>query len=76
MAHLSCYMQHMARGLSGRLVLEVDPALKRRLHARLAAEGRTLKDWFLEHAEHYLSQPQPVQQLLPLGEAKDGARHG
>jgi hypothetical protein len=54
----------MARSASGRLVLEVEPELKRRLHSRLAAEGRTMKEWFLEAAEHYLSVPAPVQ--LPL----------
>ena len=54
----------MARGQSGRLVLEVDPELKRRLHARVAAEGRSLKDWFLEQAERYLSLPQPEQLSL------------
>lgn len=54
----------MARGQSGRLVLEVDPELKRRLHARVAAEGRSLKDWFLEQAERYLSFPQPEQLSL------------
>lgn len=66
MARMSCYIRHMARGQSGRLVLEVDPALKRQLHARVAAEGRTLKDWFLEQADRYLHAP--VQQVLPLAE--------
>jgi hypothetical protein len=54
----------MAMGQSGRLVLEVEPKLKRRLHARVAAEGRTLKDWFLEQAERYLTHP--LQEQLPL----------
>jgi hypothetical protein len=54
----------MARGQSGRLVLEVDPELKRRLHARVASEGRSLKDWFLEQAERYLAFPQPEQLSL------------
>jgi hypothetical protein len=54
----------MARSISGRVVLEVSPELKRRLHSRLAAEGRTLKDWFLEQASTYLSRSAPVQ--LPL----------
>jgi hypothetical protein len=51
-------MGHMARGNSGRLVFEIDPAIKRQLHARAAAEGRTLKDWFLEQAERYLRNQQ------------------
>ena len=53
----------MARGQSGRIVLEVDPNVKRAVHARLAAEGRTMKDWFLEQADAYLN---PRQQVLPL----------
>lgn len=60
----------MARGSSGRLVFEVDPAMKRRLHARLAEEGRTGKDWLVEQIERYLSQP--VQEHLPFGRATGG----
>ena len=63
MCPMACYMRHMARGLSGRVVLEIDPAIKRALHARLAADGRTLKDWFLEQANYLLN---PRQQALPL----------
>lgn len=46
----------MARGPSGRLVIDVDPNLKRDLHATLAADGSTLKDWFLQRVEDYLTQ--------------------
>lgn len=60
---MSCYIEHMARGQSGRLVLEIDPAFKRRLHAQLAAEGRTMKEWFLEQAARYLEHS--VQQAFP-----------
>ncbi len=57
----------MARGDSGRIVLEVDPVLKRRLHARMATEGRSLKDWFLEQADRYLGPAQEdPQQNLPF----------
>lgn len=65
---MPCYMQHMARGKSGRLVLEVDPALKRALHARVASEGRTLKAWFLEQADRYLHAA--PEQALPFEEAR------
>ena len=44
----------MSRGRSGRIVLEVDPTLKNELHAAVALEGRTLKDWFLETVAVYL----------------------
>lgn len=46
----------MARGKSGRLVIEIDPEMKRELHARVAREGRTLKDWLVEQAKAYLAQ--------------------
>jgi hypothetical protein len=57
----------MARGTSGRLVFEVDPAVKRRLHARLAEEGRTGKDWLIEQIDRYLARP--VQEQLPFPRA-------
>jgi hypothetical protein len=48
----------MAKGESGRLVIEVDPALKRKLYSALDADRQTLKDWFLAAASRYLkSQP-------------------
>ncbi len=45
----------MARGPSGRLVIEMDPILKRDLHSALAADGITLKDWFLKHVSEYVA---------------------
>lgn len=55
----------MARGPSGRIVLEVPPELKRQLHSHLAAEAKSLKDWFLEQANLYLARQQPVQLSFP-----------
>jgi len=46
----------MARGPSGRIVIEIDPELKRDLHSALVAEGSTLKDWFIENASDYLER--------------------
>ena len=43
----------MARGESGRIVIEVDPTLKRELYAALSLSGSTLKDWFIRSAETY-----------------------
>lgn len=48
-------MTCMARGPSGRLVIEVDPLLKRDLHAALAAAGLTLKDWLVRQAADYIA---------------------
>ncbi len=44
----------MAVGPSGRVVVDIDPEIKRRLHSALAAEGRTLKEWFVDMCEAYL----------------------
>ena len=58
----------MAVGSSGRVVVDLDPHLKRRLHAALLADGRTLKEWFLEKCEQYLAdrgQPQLFQEDEP-----------
>ncbi len=52
----------MARGPSGKLVVEVETSLKDALHARLAAQKTTMKQWFIEEAEEYLRG----QQALPL----------
>lgn len=40
----------MARGKSGRIVLEVDPVLKKDLYLELARREQTLKDWFVGEA--------------------------
>lgn len=48
----------MARGPSGRIVVEVDPSIKRELHSTLAAQGLSLKDWFLKQARRYLFERQ------------------
>jgi len=50
----------MAIGGSGRIVLEVEPILKRRLYSALQLEHTSLKDWFIARAEEYVqAQQQP-----------------
>jgi len=44
----------MARGTSGRVVIEVNPVLKERLYSALAMENQTLKDWFVANAQQFL----------------------
>lgn len=44
----------MAKGHSGRIVIEVDPALKRELYGALAIDDSTLKEWFLDNVSKYL----------------------
>ncbi len=46
----------MPIGKSRRIVIDVeDVGLKRDLYSALAAEGRSLKDWFSSSARKYLS---------------------
>lgn len=65
----------MSIGHSGRIVIEVDPGVKRALYSALAREGSTLKRWFLQTAEQYLSTTNS-QIALPLEktEATDFAK--
>ena len=63
----------MSRGPSGRIVVEVDPALKKRLHAALALDGTTLKDWLRQQAEAYLTGHQG---LAPDPAIKETASRG
>jgi predicted Rossmann fold nucleotide-binding protein DprA/Smf involved in DNA uptake len=48
----------MPVGRSGHIVVELDPDLKQRLHARLRSEGRDFKGWLLERVQDYLGAPQ------------------
>lgn len=48
----------MARGASGRIVIEAGSDLKKRLYSVLAAQGLTLKDWFVQAAETQIRQHQ------------------
>jgi hypothetical protein len=41
----------MARGKSGRVVLEIDPEFKNQLYQALGTRNQTLKEWFVEEAE-------------------------
>lgn len=52
------------RGSSGRVVVEIDPTLKRRLHSKLAAEGKNLKEWFVRQVDAYLADDYAVQLTL------------
>jgi DNA (cytosine-5)-methyltransferase 1 len=40
-------------GESGRIVVDVDPELKRQLYSALALSGSTLKEWFMKSAEGF-----------------------
>ncbi len=44
----------MAIGSSGRIVIEVDPELKQKLHKLLRQNGTNVKEWFTDHAVDYI----------------------
>jgi hypothetical protein len=46
----------MARGVSGRIVLEIDPDEKQILYDAVRKDGLTLKEWFLLQKDEYLRQ--------------------
>jgi len=54
----------MAKGTSGRIVIEVDPDLKAQLYSVLNKEGLNLKQWFLLNANQFLKDKTQLS-LLP-----------
>jgi hypothetical protein len=54
----------MAKGNSGRIVIEIDPEIKHELYDALHKEGSTLKQWFLKNAEVFLKNKGQLS-LLP-----------
>lgn len=56
----------MAIGPSGRIVIEVDPDLKRELYSCLSADQMSLREWFLESARQYLATRSQLTLDLPL----------
>ena len=61
MLHGYVILYYMARGDSGRIVLEIDPSQKDELYSALTKDGMTLKDWFLRQADQYLSNRDQFQ---------------
>ena len=67
----------MSIGNSGRVVIEIKPELKRELYAALSMNGKTLKDWFISQAEHYLREGQQLSffdDMPPAKQVKNGGR--
>jgi len=52
----------MAKGNSGRIVIEIDPELKEDLYQELKVNGLTLKGWFLNRVSNFLKD----DEQLPL----------
>lgn len=49
-------MTCVARGPSGKTVIEIPPELKRELYTALEADGMTMKDWFHARVAAYLRE--------------------
>jgi len=45
-------------GSSGRVVLEIDPLLKKHLYQVLGREGISMKEWFLSNANELINKQQ------------------
>lgn len=58
----------MSIGSSGRIVIEVEPDVKRQLYSMLARDGLTLKDWFLREAQTYLKTASQLPLELAINE--------
>ncbi len=56
----------VARGKSGRIVLEIDPEKKKGLYIALSKNQLTLKDWFIEHADAYILENESQDKHLLL----------
>jgi len=41
----------MAIGNSGRIVIDLAPEQKKLIHTAIRAQGKNLRQWFLEHVE-------------------------
>ena len=61
----------MAKGDSGRLVIEIDPDLKRELYATLGQEGLTLKGWLVRQANEYVADHVQPSLVFATAPSKD-----
>jgi len=64
----------MAKGSSGRIVVEIDPEIKLRLYGTLGKQGLTLKEWFIHSAEQYINEE--AQLSLDLGRSTVNEKSG
>ncbi|MDD5391708.1 MAG: hypothetical protein PHE17_01680 [Thiothrix sp.] len=54
----------MARGVSGRIVIEINPETKQELYEQLMMNNVSLKSWFLENVESFLKGKQQLSLSL------------
>jgi len=65
----------MARGKSGRIVLEVDHEIKNELYVALAKNETTLKDWFLSNASNYIKANMKSNDLLVAEDTRNTIKY-
>ena len=63
----------MAKGSSGRLVIEIDPLIKKELYERLGEKGLNMREWFLINANAYLKQNKQSSLLIDKVSQKGGS---
>jgi hypothetical protein len=68
-------LHHMARGDSGRIVLEIDPSEKDELYSAVTKDGMTLKEWFRRKASEYLRERNQPQLFGPEALAETPATY-
>lgn len=60
-------MRVIQKGNSGKIVVNIESDLKRRLYAALSISGITLKDWFRKSAAAYCDEQREPSFLSPTG---------
>ena len=63
----------MAKGSSGRLVIEIDPLIKKELYEKLGEKGLNMREWFLINANAYLKQNKQSSLLIDKVSQKVGS---
>tara|TARA_B110000902_G_scaffold227470_1_gene266822 strand:+ start:512 stop:703 length:192 start_codon:yes stop_codon:yes gene_type:complete len=60
----------VAKGSSGRLVIEIDPSIKKELYEKLGEKGLNMREWFLINANAYLKQNKQSALLIDIAHQK------
>lgn len=64
----------MARGSSGRIVIDVDPEFKKRVYVALAERQMTMKQWFVMASEALLRRGGRGKRSSRMRGGKEGKR--
>jgi len=67
--YVTCMAHH---GQSGRIVIDVEPGLKRQFYSALSLFGITLKDWFIKAAAEYCEEKQQPSFLREVRYGRNG----